>query len=157
MVLTVVSTVWCLLHIYYHYGATSAVLRQWYTGIGRSPMQMLSNWRDAPFSTDWLHLGGMAFGALFIVALTVARQHIYGWPFHPVGFVLTYTSNMWRMWMPFLIAWLIKTVILRYFGIKTYQKARPLFLGLILGDFVTAICWGTYGMIVGERMYLFFK
>jgi len=157
MVITVVSSVWSMLHIYYKYGGASAVVRFWYTAVGKTPLNMLASWRDTPVPHDWLGLGGMIAGGLFTVGLTLARQHIYGWPFHPVGFVLAFSNGMWRMWMPFFIAWLIKTVILRYFGIKTYQQARPLFLGVIMGDFITAICWGTYGMIVGQKMYFFFR
>jgi hypothetical protein len=157
MILTIISSLWALLHIYYKYGAASAVVRFWYTQVGKTPLRILSNWREATHPPDWLAAGSTLVGALVTVGLTLARQHIYGWPFHPVGFVLAFTNNMWRMWMPFFIAWLIKTIILRYFGIKTYQRARPLFLGIIMGDFITAICWGTYGMIVGQKMYFFFR
>ncbi len=157
MFLTIISSVWSMLHIYYKYGGASAVVRFWYTAVGKRPMNILSNWRDSPRRADWLGLGVFVGGAILTVGLTLARQHIYGWPFHPVGFVLAFTRNMDKTWMPFVIAWLIKTMILRYFGIKAYQEARPFFLGVIMGDFITAISWATYGMIIGENMYFSFK
>ncbi len=54
------------------------------------------------------------------------------------------------------ITWVLKSLALRYGGIKVYHRLVPLFIGLILGDFVTAGLWGLYGTIVGQRMYMFF-
>ena len=36
-----------------------------------------------------------------------------------------------------LIAWVFNAALLRYGGMKAYRAAPPLFLGPILGDFVT--------------------
>ena len=58
--------------------------------------------------------------------------------------------------MPFLVAWLIKIVVLRYGGSSVYRRLIPLFLGLILGDFVTASAWAMYGFITEQRLYFFF-
>jgi hypothetical protein len=40
------------------------------------------------------------------------------------------------LWMPFFLAWLIKLFIIKYGGMKLYRQAMPIFLGLIMGDFV---------------------
>jgi len=37
-------------------------------------------------------------------------------------------------WSPFFTGWLIKTVMLRYGGLKYYRSALPVFIGLIVGD-----------------------
>ncbi len=173
VVLTIVTSVCSLLFLYYKYGAASSIIRQWYTGSGRVPMNLLSGWLRAtpqvtdwmglaPQKTDWLSLGAFAFGAVFTVGLSLARQRIYGWPFHPIGFVLAFSGAYWtramdKMWMPFFIAWLIKSAILRYFGIKTYQKARRFFIGVILGDFMTGTLWGLYGAVTSQQMPMFFR
>jgi hypothetical protein len=36
------------------------------------------------------------------------------------------------------LTWLIKLLMVRYGGLQTYVRARPFFLGLILGDAVVA-------------------
>ena len=70
---------------------------------------------------------------------------------YPIGAV-------WIMdviWFSIFLAWLIKTVILKYGGPRLYRTFRPFFLGLILGQFVAAGMWlvidyftGTVGNIV---------
>jgi hypothetical protein len=50
-------------------------------------------------------------------------------------------------WFPVLVAWLIKSVLIRYFGMHAYTRLRPFFLGLILGEFFMAVLWATLGCI----------
>ena len=45
------------------------------------------------------------------------------------------------MFFSVFLAWLFKTVVLRYGGPGLYLRTRPFFLGLILGQFVTAGVW----------------
>jgi hypothetical protein len=60
------------------------------------------------------------------------------------------------MWMPFLIAWVIKAAVLRYGGMRLYRASLPFFLGLILGDYVVPALWAVYGAASGQQMYLAF-
>jgi hypothetical protein len=66
------------------------------------------------------------------------------------------TNTMEYMWCPFLIAWALKTITLRYAGIGGYRKLLPFFLGLILGDYVIPTLWGIFGMASGYQMYMVF-
>ncbi len=34
------------------------------------------------------------------------------------------------------LAWMVKTVVLRYSGVRGYRRIRPFFLGLILENYV---------------------
>jgi hypothetical protein len=45
------------------------------------------------------------------------------------------------VWLPCLVAWLCKVLILRYGGMKVYAGARPFFLGMVLGEFTMAVRW----------------
>jgi len=38
--------------------------------------------------------------------------------------------------MPMMIAWVVKSSIVKYAGHKMYQRLMPLFMGLILGQFM---------------------
>jgi hypothetical protein len=40
-----------------------------------------------------------------------------------------------------LIAWIIKSGVLKYGGPESYHKLTPLMLGLILGDFTMQVFW----------------
>ena len=51
----------------------------------------------------------------------------------------------------FFVGWIIKSLIIRYGGATIYKKARPFFLGLILGEFSAAILWSILSYILGVR------
>ena len=68
-----------------------------------------------------------------------ARHHWLWWPFHHLGFPISAVFG--TMFFSVFLAWLFKTVVLRYGGPGLYLRTRPFFLGLILGQFVTAGVW----------------
>jgi len=69
------------------------------------------------------------------------RARFWWWPFHPLGYALCASWTMIVFWFPVLIAWILKTLIARYGGMRLYTRARPFFLGLILGEFSMAVLW----------------
>ena len=71
--------------------------------------------------------------------LTVMRAAFFWWPLHPLGYALSGSWSTIEFWFPCLLAWLFKSLILRYGGRGSYTKARPYFLGLILGEFGIAV------------------
>lgn len=151
-----VSSLWVHLHIYYTYGAATAKVRSWYTSVGTIAYRKLAGWTNYPTDRDWWGLGGYAAGALTVMGLGFARQQMPTLALHPVGYAIANTPSMDYLWMPFLIAWALKAVILRYSGIKTYRMLVPFALGGVLGDFAIPALWGLYGTLISKQMYLFF-
>lgn len=151
-----VAAFWANLHIYYQYGAATAKCRPWITSVGQAPFRALRSWMDNPRPPDSSFVSGMTIGLALVAALGAARQRFGGWPFHPLGYAIANTNSMDYMWMPFLIAWGVKAVLLRYGGMRLYRSALPLFLGLILGDYVVPTLWAIYGTLSGQQMYLAF-
>ena len=48
-------------------------------------------------------------------------------PFHPVGYAVSSSWSLSLLWLPLLIAWIIKSVLLRYGGLRAYRQAMPFF------------------------------
>ena len=48
-------------------------------------------------------------------------------------------------------------ILLRIGGIRLYRKAYPLFLGLILGEFMIGGVWVLIRLITGMEMYSFYR
>jgi hypothetical protein len=84
-----------------------------------------------------------ASGVLVTIVLSVLRQQYWWWPLYPIGFALSGSWSMIVFWCPILVAWLLKSFIIRYGGMQIYSRLRPLFLGLILGEFSQAVLWAT--------------
>ena len=86
-------------------------------------------------------------GVLAALALSVMRARYTWWPLAPLGLALSGSWSMIVFWFPILIAWLVKGLLVHYGGMKTYLRLRPLFLGLILGEFSQAVIWASVASI----------
>jgi hypothetical protein len=151
-----VCAFWSHLHIYYIYGAASAKVRPALRSGATSGVRQAASVLATPTPSDTSGLLAAMFGLLTAIAITLLRRRYCGWPFHPLGYALAMTQSMDYMWCPFFLAWLAKTLTLRYGGITAYRRALPFFLGLILGDYVVPTLWGIYGMLSNTQQYMAF-
>jgi len=108
----------------------------WRSYHGLNAFTALENSLRNPQPTDWRGMGGVLAGALVTLALMFLRTRYASWPFHPVGYAMANTWTMSYSWMPFFIAWLAKVLIVRFGGLRLYRRTLPIFLGLIVGDFL---------------------
>ncbi|MGC4043748.1 MAG: hypothetical protein QM758_08070 [Armatimonas sp.] len=156
---TVVGTIaafWAHLDVYYTYGAATAKVRPALQGGATAPARQAVSMMISPLVPDMPGLGGAGFGAAVAIALSLIRQRVSGFWLHPLGYAIGMTNSMEYMWCPFLLAWIMKAITLRYGGIGLYRTALPFFLGLILGDYVIPALWGLWGMLTGYQMYMVF-
>lgn len=86
-------------------------------------------------------------GVGFAAFLSWMRTQYAWWPFSPLAFALSGSWSMIVFWFPIFIAWMLKSLILRYGGMKIYGNLRPFFLGLILGEFSQAVIWAGLGAV----------
>lgn len=96
----------------------------------------------------------MVFGA-GITALLTLTGRIGSLGLSPIGYILANTLTMKSFIVPFFIAWLAKTLVLRYGGNRLYRKSVPLFVGIILGDVVTQAMWALVGEVFHVPIYQF--
>lgn len=82
---------------------------------------------------------GLGMGLMYL--LTFLHNYFLWWPLHPVGFALGFGFPASQCWFSFLLAWLIKSLILKYGGVGTYRNSRLFFLGLVLSSFVSQGVW----------------
>ena len=79
-------------------------------------------------------LSWFAFGAGAVVLLSVLRFSFSWWPLHPVLLLVWGTYPALCSWPSFMLGWVIKLLIVRFAGGKSYNQLKPLFLGVILGE-----------------------
>jgi hypothetical protein len=80
-------------------------------------------------------------GMLFTFFLATMRMRFWWWPLHPVGYL---AANVWgtqSWWCPMFVGWLVKSLVIRYGGLRLYQKTMPAAIGMILADRLLAFAW----------------
>ena len=145
---SVIVTFWAFLDLSYKWGGPGA----WRGNLAYNVIERLLK---QPVGADSASLMSTAFGSIFVLGGTVLRLRFLWWPLHPIAYPLAGYHFFAHLWFPFLVSWLIKAPLLKYGGIRAYRKALPLFLGLILGDFVLGTMWGSMGLLTGEPTYTF--
>ncbi len=98
---------------------------------------------------DWQPKTFCVIGVVFALFLSYMRALYFWWPLHPLGYALCISWTMSVFWFSCLIAWVIKSVFLRYGGMKLYIRARPWFLGMVLGEFGMAVVWALVSGVTG--------
>jgi hypothetical protein len=93
----------------------------------------------------WRHFTA---GLIITTLLEVAALRWTSWPLLPVGYVVSYGAFMGNAWLSIFFGWLAKVVIVRFGGASLFQKARPLFVGIIFGEALAAGFWVIVNAIV---------
>ena len=146
----IVFCIWAMMHFSYKVGAPGV---HYYGGMYFN--KYLPRWLAYPSGTEYAPLIGSGMGALFAAFLMLMRWRFVGWPFHPVGYVLSGSWTINLVWFVFLLSWIVKFVILKHGGLRAYKKATPFFFGLILGEFIVGGFWTIVGIISGRPSYAF--
>ncbi|GAB4468993.1 MAG: hypothetical protein OHK0029_41520 [Armatimonadaceae bacterium] len=97
--------------------------------------------RPGALPVGWQGPTFLSVGMAFTGFLVWGRTNIGNFPFHPLGYALCSSWTMIVFWFSAFLAWLFKSLLLRYGGMKLYRAARPFFLGMILGEFLAALLW----------------
>jgi len=148
-----VSFFWIWLHYAYRLGIAS----KWGQpeGFGDQVFARLQSWVQNPTQPNVTALGAMGVGFAVTMLLGAARAAFVGWPFHPVANALSASWSIHLVWMPMVIAWAAKMIVLRYGGLRGYRRALPVFLGLILGETIVGCGWTLVGIIFRIPTYSF--
>ena len=147
MVISPFAAFWGALHIGYEHGA----IEVW----SGSVFNRTQNWLTNPMPVNIPSLIAMVFGLLFAFCLTLVRLRFFWWPLYPIGYAISGTWAVNFFWFSVFISYFIKLAMLRFGGVRTYRRAAPFFLGLILGEFLVGSVWGILGIFLQKPMYRF--
>jgi hypothetical protein len=149
---------WADLDQSYRYGAAEKIAPPNVQLIfGGEPWTRMKGWIASPPAVQQQLNTRAAIGVGIAVALILnaIRLRVPWFPFHPVGYAVSGSWSLSLLWLPLLIAWVLKLVLLRYGGLKAYRQALPLVLGVILGECVLGSLWTLTGIGLGIPTYAF--
>ncbi|UCH34923.1 MAG: hypothetical protein JSV65_00775 [Armatimonadota bacterium] len=154
VIATVVSYA-ALIILAYRYGGVT--LEQWFLiSSPREPFVVLASYLTDPRKASLADIELTGVGAVATWALMALRARFVGWPLHPIGYAMGPSWPMIQLWFSILVGWWFKWLILRWGGMSLFRRARPFFLGLVLGEFATAALWIVIDSISGVRGHRFF-
>jgi len=148
IVLTMVTSYLVQLNLIYHRGGVT--LRNWF--LMNNPTLHYNYYlgvASAPDRFDWVAPTAFLVGCGVTLFLVRMRALFWWFPFHPLGYAMRGSWSMIVLWFPFLVGWVFKALVMRWGGRRLYTFARPIALGLILGEFVAAIVWSIISAIAG--------
>ena len=153
VLITLAVSMWIRLETAYAHGAIN--LNQFYAANSAwYPYRYMDIVVSAPLGPHidgWIQVG---VGAGIMAVLELLHYKFLWWPFHPLGFPIS--SAFGSMWFSVFVAFILKSIMLKYGGPNLYRRAVPFFLGLIVGEIVPAGCWliidlytGMHGNVIG--------
>jgi hypothetical protein len=116
------------------------------TEIINAPMGIGDRWRKRDTREGFAKY--FAFGAVLVLATGFLRLRFPRFPLHPLPLVLIGSWLMSRYWSSFLVGWAIKKVILKIGGSRLFEKARPFFTGVIVGQAFVCLLWVVVNIII---------
>lgn len=87
------------------------------------------------------------YGVVIVGGCAFLRLRFTWWPLHPLPLLLLNTWCLSRLYVSFLIGWLIKIALVRIGGGKVFTHAKPFFFGVIAGQVVVTALWILVGVI----------
>ncbi|MBI1929587.1 hypothetical protein HYR99_35740 [Candidatus Poribacteria bacterium] len=149
-VVGILAAFWAYLVVSYKMGANP--------GLGSGGYDLLRGWIYSPTETDFPAVIFIGVGFLFTGFLWWMRTRFPFWPFHPAGYAVA--SSVWTfgwLWFSVFVSWAIKTMLLKVGGIRLYRKALPLFLGILLGEFIVGGAWVLVRLFWNIEVYSFYR
>ena len=122
--------------IYYCYQESALFLRSW--TLWEGPLGIFGGIASAMGESektifDIQKMGVWVLGGLEASLLAVLRSRYSWWPLHPIGLAFQYTTGPKYYALSIMMVWAAKLVILRTGGPTLYEKAKPFFLGTVVG------------------------
>jgi len=148
LALLVIGLVVCgMVHLHMGYTRAYALdggnqpLNPWGAAQLAAAQNNLLRWASNSWPWPSHRLGNLGFGLVLAGALQFACMISPRWPIHPIGLLLVGSWYGQMAWASVLIGWGIKVLLVNFGGAAAFRRARPLFLGIIMGEVFSVIIW----------------
>jgi len=152
LIVGLASAYWALMHALYIHGYSGRPAGDAFASQG---WKRLEGWLSFPQPPRYGATFATIFGIIFAVFLGLMRTRFIWWVWHPVGYATATCWSMGKLWACLFLGWLAKAIITRYGGARAYRQALPLFVGMVLGEFVVGSLWCIWGAVMSRPVYHF--
>jgi hypothetical protein len=158
MVVSIGGAFATMLLLGYNYGAIN-LSASWFFGsaAGGRVFEFVAYHVNGDSSTRWDSMRFVGLGAAIQGLLTLAYQRLAWWPLHPLSFPIGAVWCTHQVMASMFFAWIAKMATLHYGGVRLYDTVKPMFLGLIMGQYLSGGLWLVIDGLTGKQAnYLFF-
>ncbi len=134
LVVSVLVSSWTFLHEAYGRGVLNFNIEWGAIGNPRAAFHLAHQKIQGTTASGGFGWFPFGLGIVTTSLVMVMRTRFFWWPLHPIGLM---ASSGWfpdRMWLPFLLGWLIKVCVSKYAGGRALRQGRYFFIGLILAE-----------------------
>jgi hypothetical protein len=143
--LTILLFIWANLHIGYPIGMSTGDAHEEMLAAVRYPALDFDAALRYPIGRNDSASIAMGAGFLATLLLMFLKLRFVWWPLHPVAFPTVVGWMTMEMFIPLVLVWTVKVLLLRYGGLKAHRRALPFFLGLLAGG-LTSSALGSIAM-----------
>ena len=140
VLLGLAASVLYTLYLGYSHGAYNFPRFPFFSGDPKRVFASTLSQMRTPKAPDPARMVFFGIGAALMALLTFLRYRFRWWQIHPIGLALSSADNTAHYVMPIFIAWGCKTIIMAVGGVQLYRKAKPVFLGLLVG-YTAGVVW----------------
>jgi hypothetical protein len=161
VLVSLIASSWSFLRLVYRKGANTMMQGAGAWFLQHSPRQVLDftvAYIEQPRQPTPLSRSCFVIGFLVALLLYRLRQLFVWFPFHPIGYAMGPSWPMIQLWFSTMLGWVMKALLLHYGGLGAFRRWRPFFLGLLIGEYLTAGLWLVLDYAfskVGHRFFLF--
>lgn len=155
MVFAVGLSYYTAMHVIYHYGGVT-LEKGTMTDAPTWAFNKVNSFFDSPLKPSSLGIGSTFVGVGLMLVMLFMNRNFLWWRLNPLGYLMGSTGTLRHIWFSVLIGWIASTFVLRYGGLRIYRKLRPMFVGLILGEFAAAAVWLIIDYFTGMRLHNIF-
>ena len=155
ILVSAVGSVWMQVALGYSYGAIN--LSGFFRGLVHYPFNFTARNLLNPTGPVWQGWVWTAYGGGLMGLLMWFKQRYLWFPIHPLSLPI---SSMWMtdsIMLSVFLSWSIKGLMLKYGGGPLYQKGKPLFIGLVVGQFVSMGFWVVVDSFTGMTDNVVYK
>ena len=105
------------------------------------------------FTRGFLYLG---MGGAIAALIAAMRARFVWWPLHPIALPVSTIAYTDYFFINVLLAWGVKSLVLKFGGARLYRSTRPFFMGIILGEAVCTGLWIAVDYFTGTVSNMFF-
>ena len=129
------------MHSWFHSSGPQTVMNIAQTAAAEEPK--FQGWTAAWYGT----------GGVWVIASMFIRRSLFWFP-HPIGYMMMVNPLTQSIWFSFFIGWICKKLVVKYGGKATFDKAKTIFIGMIMGELMAILAWSILSMIYQFRSTL---